>query len=83
MSRKPDKQKVHAQPKRPKAPRQSVEPVSQVTLKMRESLHRELSRKAFDSGMTLRGYVMQALKKTGLRVTEADLIDRRRKEGGR
>lgn len=65
--------------KRPKRPRQSAEPVSQVTLKMRESLHRELARKAFDSGMTMRGYVMRALRKSGLGVTEADLVDRRKR----
>ena len=33
--------------KRPKEPVQTHEPVSQVTIKMRESLHRELARKAF------------------------------------
>jgi hypothetical protein len=68
-------------PKRPKAPLMSEksERQSQVTLQMRESLHRELTRKAFDSGMTLRGYIMNALKKSGLKVTDADLIDRRRR----
>lgn len=71
------------QPKtsRPKAPLMSekAERQSQVTLQMRESLHRELARKAFDSGMTMRGYIMNALKKSGLKVTDADLIDRRRR----
>ena len=52
---------------------------SQFTLQMRESLHRELAKKAFDSGMTMRGYIMSALKKAGLKVTEADLVDRRRR----
>jgi hypothetical protein len=46
---------------------------------MRESLHRELSRKAFNSGMTMRGYIMRALKQAGLGVTEADLVDGRKK----
>ena len=53
---------------------------SQVTLKMRESLHRELARKAFDSGMTMRGFIMRALRRAGLDVTDADLVDRRRRE---
>ena len=53
---------------------------SQVTLQMRQSLHQEFARKAFESGMTMRGYIMRALQKTGLRVTEADLVDRRRRE---
>ena len=52
---------------------------SQVTLQMRESLHKELARKAFDSGMTMRGYIMNALRKSGLKVTDADLVDRRRR----
>jgi predicted HicB family RNase H-like nuclease len=52
---------------------------SQFTLQMRESLHRELARKALDSGMTMRGYIMNALKRSGLKVTEADLVDRRRR----
>ncbi len=62
----------------PKAPRKSEEAITQVTLKMRESLHRELARKAFNSGMTMRGYIMRALKQAGLHVTEADLRDRRK-----
>jgi hypothetical protein len=52
---------------------------SQVTLQMRESLHQELARKAFDSGMTMRGYIMNALRKSGLKVTDEDLVDRRRR----
>ena len=61
-------------------PFESVERLSQVTLQMRQSLHRELSRRAFDSNMTMRGYIMRALQKSGLGVTDADLIDRRRRE---
>ena len=52
---------------------------SQFTLKMRASLHKELARLALDSGMTMRGYIMDALKSKGLSVTEADLVDRRKK----
>ena len=64
--------------RRPKEPLKSPEPVSQGTIKMRESLHRELTRKAFNSGMTMRGYIMRALKQHGLGVTEADLVDGRK-----
>lgn len=64
--------------RRPKKPLATPEPVSQVTIKMRESLHRELARKAFTSGMTMRGFIMQALKQAGLGVTEADLVDGRK-----
>ena len=55
------------------------EPISQFTLKLRASLHKELARLAFDNDMTMRGYIMNALKEQGLNVTEEDLIDRRRK----
>ena len=56
-----------------------AEPVSQFTLKMWESLHRELARRALDSGMTMRGFVMSALKRASLPVTDADLVDQRRR----
>ena len=67
--------------KRPKAPLQSErqERMSQFTLKMRASLHRELARMAFEANMTMRGFIMNALKSKGLSVTKADLVDRRRR----
>ena len=46
---------------------------------MRESLHRDLARLAFESGMTMRGFIMNALKKAGLKVTDQDMVDRRRR----
>ena len=68
---------------RPNASKSSAveasEGLSQVTLKMRESLHRELARLAFESDMTMRGYIMNALKSKGLNVLQVDLVDRRRK----
>ena len=72
---------VEAKGKSPKSPLMSErgERQSQVTLQMRESLHKELARKAFDSGMTMRGYIMNALRRSGLKVTDADLVDRRRR----
>jgi len=72
---------VEPKAKSPKSPLMSErgERQSQVTLQMRESLHQELARKAFDSGMTMRGYIMNALRKSGLKVTDEDLVDRRRR----
>ena len=70
--------RAKARARLPKAPRKSEEALTQVTLKMRESLHRELARKAFNSGMTMRGYILRALKQAGLHVTEADLQDGRK-----
>jgi len=84
MSTRPGRADARASTRReararpPRAPRKSEEAVTQVTLKMRESLHRELARRAFNSGMTMRGYIMRALKQAGLHVTEADLLDRRK-----
>jgi len=64
-----------------KAPAHSSdeERASQFTLKMRESLHKELARLAFESDMTMRGFIMNALKAQGLSVTQEDLVDRRRR----
>ena len=85
MTKKRSRQSARSerQPRAP-GPRSALAPErgerqSQVTLQMRESLHNELVRKAFDSGMTMRGYIMRALKRSGLNVTEADLVDRRRR----
>ena len=36
-------------------------------------------RKAFESGMTMRGFILNALRNSGLKVTDADLVDRRRR----
>ncbi len=55
------------------------EPMSQVTLKLRQSQHRELAQMAFDAGTTMRGIIMQALKSKGLSITKDDLKDRRRR----
>lgn len=55
------------------------EPMSQVTLKMRASQHRQLAKMAFNQGTTMRGVIMRALKAAGLKVTKQDLVDRRRR----
>ena len=55
------------------------EQLRQFTLKMRESLHKELARHALEADMTMRGFIMNALKDKGLDVTEDDLVDRRRR----
>ncbi|MEJ2131844.1 MAG: hypothetical protein P8Y95_09555 [Gammaproteobacteria bacterium] len=60
-------------------PEPDEEQLRQFTLKMRESLHKELARRALEADMTMRGFIMSALKDKGLDVTEDDLIDRRRR----
>ena len=57
----------------------SAEPASQFTLKLSVAQHKELQRLAFEADMTMRSYVMHALKVQGLGVTDADLVDRRRR----
>jgi len=58
---------------------QAAESTSQFTLKMRTSLHQELARMAFERDMTMRGFIMKALKAKGLSVTDSDLVDRRKR----
>jgi len=86
MTRSSQSRKSAQSTQKPRAKRPQVssmaehgERQSQFTLQMRESLRRELARKALESGMTMRGYIMNALRKSGLKVTQADLIDRRRR----
>ena len=74
MTRKKARAQATARTKSALPPERS-ERTSQVTLQMRESLHQELARKAFDSGMTMRGFIMRALKRSGLHVTDTDLVD--------
>ena len=66
-------------PARQRGRQKPPERESQFTLKMRESLHRDLARLALDTGMTMRGFIMSALKSKGLKVTEEDLVDRRKR----
>ncbi len=52
---------------------------TQFTLTMRESLHRSLALIALENHMTMRGFIMQALRDAGLPVEADDLVDRRRR----
>jgi hypothetical protein len=46
---------------------------------LRESLRKQLAQLALESDCTMRAFVLNALKDKGLNVTEADLIDRRKR----
>ena len=50
----------------------------QFTLSMRKSLRKELSRLADDADMTMRAFVLNALKEKGLSVRGDDLLDKRK-----
>ena len=67
-----------ARPAKPETPGPS-EPVVQFSFGLRKSLRKELARLAADADMTMRAFILDALKEKGLSVTEADLIDLRRR----
>ena len=55
------------------------EPVIQFSLSLRKSLRKELARLAADADMTMRAFVLNALKEKGLAVRGDDLADLRKK----
>lgn len=57
----------------------STEPVVQFSFGLRKSQRRELQRLSADADMTMRAFILNALKEKGLTVTEEDLLDLRRK----
>jgi len=57
----------------------STEPIVQFSFGLRKSQRRELQRLAADADMTMRAFILNALKEKGLTVTEDDLLDLRRK----
>jgi hypothetical protein len=61
----------------PSAARAS-EDVIQFSLSLRKSLRKELARLADDADMTMRAFVLMALRDKGLSVTDEDLLDLRK-----
>lgn len=62
------------------APRPApAEPMVQFSFGLRKSLRRELQGLAADADMTMRAFILDALKARGLSVTKDDLLDLRRK----
>jgi hypothetical protein len=64
----------------PPAPARSEpgEPVIQFSLSLRKSLRKQLARLADDADMTMRAFVLDALKARGLDVRADDLTDLRK-----
>ena len=54
------------------------EDVIQFSLSLRKSLRKELARLADDADMTMRAFVLMALRDKGLSVTDEDLLDLRK-----
>jgi hypothetical protein len=59
-------------------PAESDEPVIQFSLSLRKSLRKQLATLAADADMTMRAFVLHALKEKGLAVRDDDLADLRR-----
>ena len=72
-------QNVATPPAEPSKPLQPTEPVVQFSFGLRKSLRRELQHLAADADMTMRAFILDALREKGLSVTEEDLLDLRRK----
>ncbi len=58
---------------------ESDEPVIQFSLSLRKTLRKQLATLASDADMTMRAFVLQALKEKGLAVRDDDLADLRRR----
>jgi hypothetical protein len=58
------------------------EEVIQFSLTLRRSLRKELARLAGDGDMTMRAFVLLALRDKGLSVTDEDLVDLRKQGRG-
>lgn len=76
--RPPERGRERARP-RPATP---TEELLQFSLSLRKSLRQELAQLAVGADMTMRAFVLMALKDKGLDVTEDDLLDRRKRGGG-
>ena len=68
-----------SQTKTPARDSKPDEPVLQFSLSMRASLRKELVRLANEADMTMRAYVLSALREKGLSVTAEDLVDMRKR----
>ena len=60
----------------------STEPIVQFSFGLRKSQRRELQRLAADADMTMRAFILNALKENGLSVMEEDLLDLRKRSEG-
>ena len=61
----------------PKEKPKAAEEVMQFSLSLRKSLRKQLSQLAADADMTMRAFVLNALKDKGLPVDPGDLLDLR------
>ena len=64
-------------------PVRTAEKLVQFSLSMRPELRKQLDRLAADADMTMRAFVLHALKEKGLDVRDEDLVDLRKQRGER
>ncbi len=57
---------------------EDTEDTKQFSFTLRKSLRKELATKANECDMTMRSYILLALRDKGLDVTDRDLLDRRK-----
>ena len=62
-------------------PVRTAEKLVQFSLSMRPELRKQLDRLAADADMTMRAFVLHALKEKGLDVRDEDLVDLRKQRG--
>ena len=60
------------------APAAKADPQTQFSLSLRKDLRKQISRLADDADMTMRAFVLNALKAKGLDVRDEDLVDLRK-----
>jgi len=77
LASEPPAVKVASAPKA-KGKTAEPEPVSQFSLSLRRDLRKQLARLADDADMTMRAFVLNALKAQGLAVRDEDLLDLRK-----
>lgn len=63
-------------------PAKPAEPVVQFSFGLRKSQRKELARLAAEADMTMRAFILDALRAKGLSVAEDDLLDLRRERAG-
>ena len=57
----------------------TAEPIVQFSFGLRRTQRKQLARLAADEDMTMRAFILNALKEKGLEVSDEDLLDLRRK----
>jgi hypothetical protein len=70
--------KVVAEPKAKAEVKVGPEPIIQFSLSLRKELRKQLARLADEADMTMRAFVLNALKDKGLSVRADDLVDLRK-----